>query len=328
MTNKKNILVGITMGDPLGIGPEIIISALSSKKINKLILPVIFGNYSILQRSSILRKSRIKIIKHKSLKDAINNFQNNFLNCLHIGNSRDCRGKLSYDFIEKATKAAMENHIQAIVTAPINKLELNKAGYSFPGHTELLAKLTNCKEVSLMLATPKLNVIHVTAHMGLVDAIEAINPQLVYRTCKRGIDTIIKLGNKNPKIGVCGINPHAGENGLFGYGEEKKKIIPAINRIKKEGFDIHGPLSADALFYKAALKEFDLIVAMYHDQGHCPVKVLGIDNGVNITTGLPVIRTSVDHGTGEDITGKGIASDKSLLKAINLTYKLVKNKKK
>ena len=232
---------------------------------------------------------------------------------------------MSYQFITHATKAAIDKEIGAIVTAPINKKSLNMAGHKYPGHTELIAKLTNTSEVSLMLITNKLKVIHVTTHLGLLDSIKLINPKLVYRTCLRGIDIIEKLGIPNPKIGVCAINPHAGEDGLFGYGEEKEKILPAIRKLKKEGFNIDGPMPADALFYKASVKDYDLVVAMYHDQGHCPVKVMGIDHGINITTGLPIIRTSVDHGTAYDIAGKGLASDKSLLKAISLAYKLIKN---
>ena len=199
------------------------------------------------------------------------------------------------------------------------------AGHKYPGHTELIAKLTNTSEVSLMLITNKLKVIHVTTHLGLLDSIKLINPELVYRTCLRGINIIKKLGISSPKTGICAINPHAGEDGLFGYGEEEKKILPAIRKLKKEGFNIDGPMPADALFYKASIRDYDLVVAMYHDQGHCPVKVMGIDHGINITAGLPIIRTSVDHGTAYDIAGKGLSSDKSLLKAISFAYKLIKN---
>ena len=195
----------------------------------------------------------------------------------------------------------MAGEVYAICTAPLNKAALHAAGHRFPGHTELLAHLTGTDEVSMMLSTPKVKVIHVTTHIGLIDAIERIEPGLVERTIRRGHAAL----GPNPSIGVCAINPHAGENGLFGHGEEEKKIEPAIEALRAEGIDVDGPLPADTAFYLAGRGDYDLIVAMYHDQGHGPVKVLGIEAGVNITVGLPVIRTSVDHGTAFDIAGPG-----------------------
>ena len=168
----------------------------------------------------------------------------------------------------------------------------------------------------MMLVAPNLRVIHVTTHIGLLDAIRKIEPGLVERTIQRGYDTLRKAHIDNPRIAVCGINPHAGENGLFGYGEEEEKIIPAVQKLREKGMDIEGPLPADTLFFRAGRGDFDLVVAMYHDQGHGPVKVLGLEAGVNITVGLDVIRTSVDHGTAFDIAGKGIADERSLLEAL------------
>ena len=176
----------------------------------------------------------------------------------------------------------------------------------FPGHTELLAHLTGTDEVSMMLSTPKVKVIHVTTHIGLLDAIEKIEPGLVERTIRRGHEALDRPASPT-RIGVCAINPHAGEGGLFGRGEEEAKIAPAIARPRADGIDAHGPLPADTAFFLAGRGDYDLIVAMYHDQGHGPVKVLGIEAGVNITVGLPVIRTSVDHGTAFDIAGQGVA---------------------
>ena len=180
----------------------------------------------------------------------------------------------------------------------------------------MLAHLTGTPEVSMMLVAPKLRVIHVTTHIGLIDAVERINPGLVERTISRGHDTLIRAGISDPKIGVCAINPHAGENGLFGRGEEAQKIAPAIAACIAKGWNVEGPLPADTLFFRAGRGDFDLVVAMYHDQGHGPIKVLGIEMGVNITVGLPVIRTSVDHGTAFDIAGKGLADERSMLEAL------------
>src|SRR3712207_7178513 len=170
----------------------------------------------------------------------------------------------------------------------------------FPGHTELLAHLTGTEEVSMMLNSPRIRVIHVTTHIGLLDAVAKIEPGLVERTVRRGHEALVRAGIPAPRIAVCGINPHAGENGLFGHGEEEEKIVPAIERLQADGIDARGPLPADTVFFVAGRGDYDLVVAMYHDQGHGPVKVLGIEAGVNISVGLPVIRTSVDHGTALD----------------------------
>ena len=168
----------------------------------------------------------------------------------------------------------------------------------------------------MMPVTPKLRVIHVTTHIGIIDAIGKIEPGLVQRTIERGHATLRNAGIDRPRIGVCGINPHAGENGLFGYGEEEEKILPAIRILQERGLDVTGPLPADTLFFRAGRGDFDLVVAMYHDQGHGPVKVLGLETGVNVTVGLDVVRTSVDHGTAFDIAGKGVVDEQSMIEAL------------
>ena len=231
-------------------------------------------------------------------------------------------GHAAYEYVRAATALAMEGRIEALVTAPLNKEALHAGGHDFPGHTELLAALTGTPEVSMMLTGPGLRVILVTSHMGLVEAVAAIEPGLVERTIARGRDVLIKTGIAGPKIAVCGINPHAGENGLFGAGEEAAKIAPAIAACRARGWDIEGPLPADTLFWRARRGDFDMVVAMFHDQGLGPVKVLGLEAGVNITVGLPVIRTSVDHGTAFDIAGKGVADERSLLAAIDAAIEL------
>jgi 4-hydroxythreonine-4-phosphate dehydrogenase len=212
----------------------------------------------------------------------------------------------------------MAGDVQAICTAPLNKEALHAGGHLFPGHTELLARLTGTPEVSMMLSTEKVKVIHVTTHIGLIDAVNRIEPGLVERVIRRGHKALVDAGNPNPKIGVCGINPHAGENGLFGYGEEESKINPGVEAARADGIDVHGALPADTLFFLAGRGDYDLVVAMYHDQGHGPVKVLGLEAGVNVTIGLPVIRTSVDHGTAFDIAGTGIADHRSMIEALRL----------
>jgi 4-hydroxythreonine-4-phosphate dehydrogenase len=233
-------------------------------------------------------------------------------------------GEAAYRYIERACRMAVKGEADAICTAPISKEALHAAGHRYPGHTELLAHLTGTPEVSMMLTAPKLRVIHVTTHIGLIDAIARIEPGLVERTIARGHDTLVKAGIANPRIGVCAINPHAGENGLFGRGEEAEKIAPAIAACRAKGWTVDGPLPADTLFFRAARGDFDLVVAMYHDQGHGPIKVLGIEAGVNITVGLPVVRTSVDHGTAFDIAGTGVADERSLLEALRQAVELAR----
>jgi 4-hydroxythreonine-4-phosphate dehydrogenase len=225
-------------------------------------------------------------------------------------------GDGAYRYIAKAVELAQAEQVDAICTAPLNKEALHAAGHKFPGHTEMLAHLTGTPEVSMMLTAPGLRVIHVTTHIGLLDAISRIEPGLVERTIARGHSTLVKAGISDPIIGVCAINPHAGEGGLFGHGEEATKILPAIVACQSRGWRIEGPLPADTLFFRASRGDFDLVVAMYHDQGHGPIKVLGIEAGVNVTVGLPVIRTSVDHGTAFDIAGKGTVDERSMLEAI------------
>jgi 4-hydroxythreonine-4-phosphate dehydrogenase len=231
-------------------------------------------------------------------------------------------GDAAFRYVELAARLAVSRKVDAICTAPLNKEALHAGGHKYPGHTELLAALTGTNEVSMMLTTPKMRVLHVTAHIGLLDAIAKIEPGLVERTIARGHEALEKAGIANPRIGVCGINPHAGENGLFGHGEEEKKIQPAIEICRKKGWDVEGPLPADTLFYRAQRGDFDLVIAMYHDQGHGPVKVLGLESGVNITVGLPVIRTSVDHGTAFDIAGTGKADERSMLEAMRQAVQL------
>ena len=326
-------IIGITMGDPAGIGPEIIVKSLIKNKTYKDCSILVIGDSDCLKNEA--EKNNLKIdINICSSLDNIKSCNKPIINCLNVGNKIDniqygknsnIYGEASYLYICKAVDLALKNKINAICTAPISKKALQMAGYNFPGHTELLAYLTKTEEVSLMLSTPKMNVIHVTTHIGLIDAIEKIDSNLVFRTIKRGRNLIKKLINKEPRIGVCAINPHAGEDGIFGHGEEENKIIPAINKASGLNWNVKGPLPADSLFYQASLDRFDLIVAMYHDQGHAPVKVMGIDDGINITVGLPLIRTSVDHGTAFDIAGKGTANEKNMQNAITKAYELIKS---
>jgi 4-hydroxythreonine-4-phosphate dehydrogenase len=311
------------MGDPAGIGPEIIAKAMADASVQDRARVFVIGDLQRLRLAMEVVHSTLEVRPMASPADA--EFQLGTIDCLDVpsvspdlpwGQLSPEAGHAAYLYLEKAVELSTSGQIDAICTAPLNKAALHAGGHRFPGHTELLAELTGTEEVSMMLTAPKMRVIHVTTHIGLIDAVAKINGPLVYRTIKRGYDLLVKSGIANPKIAVCAINPHAGESGLFGYGEEAEKIEPGIRQAQEEGIDAFGPLPADTVFFLAGRGDFDLVVAMYHDQGHGPVKVLGLENGVNITVGLPVVRTSVDHGTAFDIAGKNIADHKSLLEAL------------
>jgi|SRR5699024_9055877 len=331
MTKKP--IIGITMGDAAGIGPEIIIKALQNKKIYEQSHPIVIGDAEILRRAAnILRiDTTVNVINDSSefitQYGEIACYDLNMLpKDLPFGKVSAIAGDAAFHFLRTAIDFAKEEKIDAICTAPLSKEALHKGGHMYPGHTEILAELTNTKEFSMMLSSPKLKVIHVTTHVGLIDAIRMINPERVYNVIKLADETISNSGIDAPKIGVCGINPHAGENGLFGYREEEDKIIPAIKRAKKDNINVEGPLPADTLFYRAQRGDFDIVVAMYHDQGHAPIKVLGLEVGINITVGLPIIRTSVDHGTAFDIAGSGKADEKSMVEALQQAIQLALHK--
>ncbi len=311
------------MGDAAGVGPEVVMKALARREVFESCRPLVIGDAKQLARAGKLLNLKLEINPIKHPREAL--FKSGIVDCIEpasvpadipYGKVSATAGEAAYRYIELSIKLALEGAIDAICTGPINKEALNAAGHHFPGHTEILAILTGTAEVSLTLFSPKLRIIHVTAHMGLLDAIERIDAALIERTIARGRDLVMRAGWKEPRIGVCGINPHAGEGGLFGRGEEESKIAPAIAAVRARGWRVEGPLPADALMYQAARGDFDLVVAMYHDQGHGPVKAMGLEHGVNVTAGLPIVRTSVDHGTAFDIAGTGKADEQSMLEAL------------
>jgi 4-hydroxythreonine-4-phosphate dehydrogenase len=316
-------IVGITMGDAAGVGPEIIMKSLAVPQVHEMCRPLAIGDANRLRKAGLIVGSRLAVNAIHEPAEA--KFRREEVDCIDLplipdglpfGKLSAKAGDAAYRFVVKAVELVMAGKIDAICTAPLNKEALHAGGHNYPGHTELLAILSGAGEVSLMLSTPKLRVIHVTTHIGLIDAVEKIEPGLVERTIRRGHDALVRAGLPKPRIGVCGINPHAGEHGLFGRGEEEKKVIPGVEAARAKGANVEGPLPADTLFYRAGRGDFDLVVAMYHDQGHGPVKVLGLEAGVNITVGLPFVRTSVDHGTAFDIAGTGVADERSMVEAL------------
>jgi len=302
------------MGDPAGIGPQILMRSLAAQRLRQagaMVQSTLALRAVPDDRAAMFAPCTVDVVDLGLVPPD-----------LPFGKVSAVAGEAAYRFIERACRMAVDGGVDAICTAPISKEALHAAGRRYPGHTELLAELTGTPEVSMMLTAPKLRVIHVTTHIGLIDAIEKIDAALVERTIRRGHVTLVEAGIAQPRVGVCAINPHAGESGLFGRGEEASKIDPAVAVCRAEGIRVDGPLPADTLFFRAARGDFDLVVAMYHDQGHGPIKVLGIEHGVNITVGLPVVRTSVDHGTAFDIAGTGCADERSLLEAIRQAVEL------
>ena len=326
-------IIAITMGDPSGVGPEIIVKSLNDKNIYENCRPFVVGDLKILKRALGVTDICLQLNTISNPEDA--KFEYGTIDIIDLdlvsedlpwGQVSADAGNAAFRYLEKSISFANEQRIHGICTAPLNKEALHKAGHMYPGHTEILAELTNTKEFAMMLSAPGLRVIHVTTHIGLLDAINKINVDRQYTVIKLAHETLKKAGIQSPRIAVCGINPHAGENGLFGHGEEEEKIIPAVEKAQAEGINVQGPLPADTLFFRARRGDFDIVVAQYHDQGHGPIKVLGLEAGVNITVGLPTIRTSVDHGTAFDIAGKNIADEQSLKEAIRMAIELAPEK--
>jgi len=322
-------IVAITMGDAAGVGPEVIAKALAHASIYGQCRPLVIGDAARMEEAVAICDLALRVASVAS-PDA-GSYARGVVDCLDLdlipeglafGKLSKVAGEAAFRFVEKATALAVAGEVDAICTAPLNKEALNLAGHHYPGHTEMLADLTHTPEVSLMLVAPGLRVIHVTTHMGLLDAIAKIEPGIVGRTIARAHAVASRAGIPDPRIAVCAINPHAGEGGLFGRGEEEAKILPAIEASRALGWNVEGPLPADTLFYRAGRGDFDIVVAMYHDQGHGPVKVMGVEHGVNVTVGLPVIRTSVDHGTAFDIAGKGVADERSMLESLRIAIEL------
>lgn len=324
-------VIGITMGDAAGIGPEVIVKSLYNPDIYQICRPLVIGDARIMRRAIKITGLQLEIHGIEKVSEAL--FQHGVIDCIDLcllpedlpfGQISAKAGDAAFRFIVKAVELAKSGEIQAICTAPLNKEALHLGGHQYPGHTEILADLTGTKEYAMMLTDQNLRVIHITTHVGLLRAIEMINPERTYQVIKLAHETLYRAGMNKPRIAVCGINPHAGENGLFGEGEEESKLLPGIERAKQDGINVSGPHPADTLFYRARRGEFDIVVACYHDQGHAPIKVLGIESGVNITVGLKggIIRTSVDHGTAFDIAGKNIANEQSMLAAIRAAVEL------
>ncbi|MDR7869817.1 MAG: 4-hydroxythreonine-4-phosphate dehydrogenase PdxA [Tissierellaceae bacterium] len=311
--------IGITMGDPAGIGCEVTLKALKNERFKKK--SIIFGSSEIVKHFIKL----LNIDHELNIIEDIDEFDENCINMVDVlpislndfefGKVSALCGDAAYRYVELAIKWAMDKKIKAVVTAPLNKESLHLGGHNYDGHTEIFATLTNTKKYTMMLWSDKLKVVHVSTHVSLREACDRVKKDRVLDTIMLADTNLKRMGIKNPKIAVSGLNPHAGESGIFG-DEEIKEISPAIEAAKDMGIDVVGPEAPDTVFLKGYRGQYDLVVAMYHDQGHIPMKMMAFDSGVNITLGLPIIRTSVDHGTAFGKAGKGTASEESMIQAI------------
>ncbi len=343
--NNKPILA-ITMGDPAGIGPEIIIKALSLKETYEKCNPIVTGDAAVMELYSRMSDSHLKINAVKNVDEAL--FEYGTIDvfdlaCIdmksfEIGKVAAQCGHAAFISVVKAIELAMEKKVDGTVTAPLNKEALNLAGHHFDGHTEIYAHYTNTKKYAMLLADDFLRVIHVSTHVSLRQACDLVKKKRIMDVTELISNACKQFGIKNPKIGIAGLNPHASDNGLFGT-EEKEEIIPAVEELRSKGYNVEGPVPPDTLFAKAKCGKFDGCVAMYHDQGHIPFKVVGFNwdketgqmstaKGVNITLGLPIIRVSVDHGTAFDVAGKGVASPEAMLLSIDYAMLLSSQNKK
>ena len=308
-------IIGITMGDPCGVGPEISVRALAGMSPDERSTIHIYGNLPTLEAARTALGLDVDLAPHVvdlPIEGAP----------LPWGQLNPVAGDAAFRFIEKAVRDAEAGIIGCIVTAPINKEALNLAGHHYDGHTGMLRSLTGAKAAYMLLASERLKVIHVSTHVSLQEAIRRSTTERVLATIRAGDAHLKRTGYAAPKIAVAGINPHCGENGLFGT-EDDEQIAPAVAAARAEGIDAYGPISADTLFYRAYAGAFDLVVAQYHDQGHIPVKLVAFDTAVNVSVDLPIDRTSVDHGTAFDIAGKGIADHGNMNSAIAYARKLV-----
>ncbi|ASY80800.1 4-hydroxythreonine-4-phosphate dehydrogenase PdxA [Pectobacterium polaris] len=322
-------IIAVTMGDPAGIGPEIIIKSLAEGELSGA-SAVVVGCVQTMQRIlalNIVSGVELKIIDKPA--DAV--FAPGVINmidepledpqALKPGVVQAQAGDLAYRCIKKATELAMAGEVHAIATAPLNKEALHSAGHLYPGHTELLAKLTNSRDYAMVLYTDKLKVIHVSTHIALRKFLDTLNRDRVETVIDMADVFLKRVGFTHPRIAVAGVNPHAGENGLFG-DEEIKIVSPSVEAMKAKGIDVYGPCPPDTVYLQAYEGQYDMVVAMYHDQGHIPLKLLGFYDGVNITAGLPFIRTSADHGTAFDIAWTGKAKPESMAISIQLAMQL------
>jgi len=320
------------MGDPAGIGPEICLHALRAPAVRRFCTPVLFGDAAVLERVAGAGMPDLAVVPAAELPGIARIDAPMVVDCGAIrapkvkpGKVSAACGRAAYAYIENAIRAAQAGIIRGVVTAPIHKESIHRAGVEFPGHTEIFTALTGAGRSCMMLYSDKLTVSMCTTHIGYHEVPGRLSVGRVLDVIELTAGAMRLLVGREPRIGVCGLNPHAGEHGLFGRGEEERIVAPAVRRAKARSLDVAGPLVPDAVFTTGQRGKYDAIVTLYHDQGHIPFKMLAFDTGVNITLGLPIIRTSVDHGTAFDIAWQGRADSTSLISALKVAAEMAIN---
>jgi 4-phospho-D-threonate 3-dehydrogenase / 4-phospho-D-erythronate 3-dehydrogenase len=323
--NQNKPKIGITLGDVAGIGPEVAVKAFLEPSIEERAIPILIGEFSTVQHyvNHLIPGRKIKVLADpcQAASDSrliqMFDLKNiNFSN-VRLGQVDKQCGRAALDYIRAAVDLCLQKKINALVTGPIHKEAAQMAGIGAPGHTEYLAALCKVSEVRMLLVVNHLRAMHITTHMSLRQALEAVKKDRILNTIHYGVKALEQLRIEEGRIAVAGLNPHAGEGGMFGV-EEIEEIAPAVKEAQSRGLIVAGPISPDTVFHRMNRREFDLVIALYHDQGHIPLKLMGFDSGVNVTIGLPIIRTSVDHGTAFDIAGRFQANPESMVKAIEL----------
>lgn len=326
---REKPVLGITMGDASGIGPEIVVKALTEPQVRVCCRPIVIGDAATLRQAAQIVGSNVPIhaihrVSQATFEDdviEVIDLHNIDLSRLEYGKVDPMAGQAAYECVVKAVQLALACEIAAVVTPPLHKEALNLAGHHFAGHTELLAHLCGVKGVTMLLVAGDFRVSHVSTHVPLREAISQVKKERILEVTRLTHQALQRLGIAKPRLAVAGLNPHAGEGGLFG-NEEEQEIRPAVEAARAQGMDVNGPIPPDTVFYRMKEGQFDAVVAMYHDQGHIPVKVLAFEQGVNVTLGLPIIRTSVDHGTAFDKAGKGTAKPDSMIEALKLAARM------
>lgn len=340
---KQRPILGITMGDPAGVGPEIAAKALNHAKVYDMCKPLVIGDNKVMNDAVRIAGLPLKINTVSKVREAIFQYgtidlidlNNVDMNRLEYGKVSAMAGNAAFEAVRKVIRLALDKKIDVIITGPINKESINLAGHHYSGHTEILAHFTQTKDYSMMLVYNNFRVVHVSTHVSLREACNCVKKERVLKVIKLADAACKKIGILFPRVGVAGLNPHAGENCLFGY-EERDEIIPAVEEARLLGINVQGPIAPDTIYPKAIGGWYDIVVSMYHDQGHIPLKAIGFSwnvkngiwdsiGGVNITLGLPIIRSSVDHGTAFDIAGNGTASEFSMIHAIEYGVMLALN---
>ncbi|WAH44526.1 4-hydroxythreonine-4-phosphate dehydrogenase PdxA [Alicyclobacillus fastidiosus] len=335
----KKTRIAVTMGDPAGIGPEITLMGLQDPSIASEVEAVVVGDTKRLEAAAAALKATGRLtegqVNLRTISDISEaKYEQGTIDVLDLANVPSDlpwgqvsveAGNAAFEYVKKSVELAVAKQVDAICTAPINKEAWKLANVPYPGHTEALAALSGSDKSAMMLVNHGLRVVHVTTHVSLKDAIAMATTERVFERIKLTVDSLEQFGVKNPRIAVAGLNPHAGEGGLFGQ-EDIEQIRPAIELAKQSGMDVSGPWPPDSIYSRAATGEFDAVIAMYHDQGHIAIKMLGFDTGINVTLGLPILRTSVDHGTAFDIAGKGIAREQSMVQSLQVAIDFLQGK--